>query len=179
VTCDYFPWAGENADPADISRAVARLLAVPQDKPAGDHLDTHPEITLKGAVCCAMRARGLLAELQMSVDEVDFSVYADIAITNPEQPGRGIVCVTDEGSIWWECYVNEITGRAREIVMTLTDMLVPFRQAMTVTPRRLGAGAYRATRPAHCRFRPCEPRAWYHSVQGPCPRVPSVWVPAV
>jgi hypothetical protein len=125
VTCDYYPRTGENADPADISRAVARLLAVSQDKPAGDHVDTHPESTLKGAVACAMKARGMMTELRLSADEVTYNVYADIAITNPGQPGRGIVAITDEGNLWWECHADELTGRAREIAMTLTDMLTP------------------------------------------------------
>lgn len=46
-------------------------------------------------------------------------------ITNPEQPCRGTVRITDEGSIWWECYVNELTGHARELALTIADMLVP------------------------------------------------------
>jgi hypothetical protein len=125
VTCDYYPRTGKNADPADISRAVARLLAVPQNKSAGDHVDTHPEITLKGAVAGAMKASGLTVELRMSADEVTYSVYADIAITNPEQPGRGIVAITDEGNLWWECHAGELTGPAQEIAMTLNDMLAP------------------------------------------------------
>jgi hypothetical protein len=125
VTCDYFPQAGENAYPADITRAVLRLLAVPLARLASGHMDSRPGITLKSAVGCVARARGLQADLRVSVDDVDFSVYADIDITNPEQPGRGSVCVTDEGSIVWECQVNEITGHAREIVMTLTDVLAP------------------------------------------------------
>jgi hypothetical protein len=125
VACDYFLWAGGNADPADVTRAVLRLLAVPLAALADGHLDPRPGVSLKGVVGCAARARGLEAELRVSVDDVDFSVYADVEITNPEQPGRGTVLVTDEGSIWWEFNVDELTGHAREFVMTLTDMLVP------------------------------------------------------
>ncbi|HEY2577888.1 MAG TPA: hypothetical protein VGI74_16405 [Streptosporangiaceae bacterium] len=125
VTCDYFPWAGERASPADIIRAVLRLLAVPQDGLADDHVELHPGITLKSVVGRAMRAKGLKVDLWLSADEIDFSVYAEVAITNPEQPGRGIVCVADDGSIWWECHVDELTGHARGIAVTLTDMLVP------------------------------------------------------
>jgi hypothetical protein len=97
VNCGYFPWVGESAPPADISRAVERLLAVPPDDPAIEHVDSHPKITLKGAVGSAMRARGLPVELQLSVDEVDFTVYAELEISNPDQPGRGTVSITDDG----------------------------------------------------------------------------------
>jgi hypothetical protein len=75
VTCDYFPWAGENAYPADIIRAALRLLAAPPDGQAGGHVDPPPSITLKGAVGCAARARGLTAELQTLADETEFRVY--------------------------------------------------------------------------------------------------------
>jgi hypothetical protein len=125
VSCDYFPWAGENADPADITRAVLRLLAVPLAALASGSVDPRPGIALKRAAGYAARARGLLAELRLSPDEVDFTVYADVEITNPEQPGRGTVLVNDEGSIWWEININDLAGHAREIVMTLTDVLVP------------------------------------------------------
>jgi hypothetical protein len=126
VTCEYFPRTGVQADPARISRAVLRLLAAPQDGgPVGGHLDTHPEITLKSAVGCAMKARGLMVELCISADYTNFSVYADIEITNPEQLSRGTVSVTDDGCIWWECDVDELAGQAREIAMTLTSMLAP------------------------------------------------------
>jgi hypothetical protein len=125
LICEYYPWATEHVHPADLSRAVLRLLAGPTDELAGQHVDPHQKITLKGAVGCGMRARGLLAELRLSADETDFGVYADVAITNPEQPGRGMVCVTDDGVIWWECYADELTARAQEIAMALTDMLAP------------------------------------------------------
>jgi hypothetical protein len=123
VACDYSPRAGENAHPADITRTVLRLLAAPLAQLASGHVDPRPGITLKGAVGCAARARGLQAKLRMSADYVNFSVYADIEITNPQQPDRGTVFVTDQGSILWECDIDDLNGRAREFVMALTDML--------------------------------------------------------
>jgi hypothetical protein len=124
VTCDYYPRTGVQADPAHISRAVLQLLAAPQDgDPVGGRLNAHPEITLKSAVGCAVKARGLMVELCVSADRTNFSVYADIKVTNPESPGRGTVCVTDDGCIWWECDVDEFAGRGREIVRVLTGVL--------------------------------------------------------
>lgn len=123
VTCDYCPRAGKSADPADISRAVARLLAAPQDGPASEHPGINPAISLKGAIGRAMRVSGLLAELRLWANDESFSVDADVAISNPQQPGRGTVLVTDDGWILWEVNVNDLHGHAREIVITLTDML--------------------------------------------------------
>jgi hypothetical protein len=123
ATCDYSSWAGENADPADIARAVLRLMAVSPAQMASEHLD--PGITLKGAAGCAARASGLRAELHLSAEKIDFSVNAFVEITSPQQPDRGTVLVTDDGSMLWECNVSELNGRAREFVMTLTDMLTP------------------------------------------------------
>jgi hypothetical protein len=125
ATCDYSSWAGENADPADITRAVLRLMAVPPDQLTDGPVDIDPGITLKGAAGCAARASGLRAELHLSADRIDFSVNAFVEISSPQQPSRGTILVTDDGSMLWECDVSELNGRAREFVMTLTDMLTP------------------------------------------------------
>ena len=125
VTCEYFPWGGQRIIPDVVSQAVLRLLAVSADKSLGADAAAHPRATLKGAVGHEMKARGLTVDLRMSEDMVDYTIYAEVAITNPEQPGRGTVCVTDDGNIWWECHIDEITAGARGIVMAVTDMLVP------------------------------------------------------
>lgn len=123
MTCDYLPPAGERTRPADITQAVLRLLDVSSAGSADEPGKPCPGVALKRAVGYAARAWGLHAELQLSPDNEDLVVYADVEITNPGQPGRGTVLVNDEGSIWWEVNVGELTGQAREFVTILTDVL--------------------------------------------------------
>jgi hypothetical protein len=125
VNCEYTLRAGEHAHPADISRAVLRLMAAPTDELPGPHAAPHQQISLKTAVGRELRARGLTVDLWLSSDTMDCNVYAGVEITNPQQPDRGTVSVSDDGLIWWECDADELSGQAREIVMTLTDMLAP------------------------------------------------------
>jgi hypothetical protein len=123
MTCVYCPRAGERTNPVEVSRAVLRMLAASMSEPPSDPVPPCQQIALKGAVGREMRARGLTADLRLFEDTVDFSVYAEVEIANPQQPGRGTVCVTDDGNISWECHADAIIGQAREIVLTLTGML--------------------------------------------------------
>ncbi len=43
-------------------------------------------------------------------DEQFFEAYAEIAITNPAEPGRGTVRVADHGAICWTCQVYDAAG---------------------------------------------------------------------
>jgi len=104
VVWEYWPEAGNNADPEKITSLVMRLLSDDGVDPAGRRLErTTPTSCLKGLVGCELKGRGLAVCLDVYEDHVAYEVAAEIVVTNPVRPERGQVRVTDDGALMWEC----------------------------------------------------------------------------
>lgn len=126
VVWEYFPLAGGDTESAEISSIVLRILGA--DENPCRELDTRMHLTLKGAVAREMRARGLKADLNVYENEEQYDVVAEVVLSNPAKPERGLVRLTDDGVILWECDHGGIAERAAVIVGTTADVLVPCRQ---------------------------------------------------
>jgi hypothetical protein len=101
VRWDYRPRSGGSTAPAELTGQVLRVLGAadtgePQPR-------ARPGISLKGVVGRALTARGLTVGLEIYEDPHFYDVGAEIVVTNPAQPERGQVRVTDDGDVTWEC----------------------------------------------------------------------------
>jgi hypothetical protein len=104
---------GSNTDPARITALAAEFLGACTDNasPSGRYSD----LTLKGAVGQMLVEHGMQVTLQvLGTDQTCFEVYAEVEVSNPRQPTRGMVRVADDGGIWWECQVA-IPGRPSQV----------------------------------------------------------------
>jgi hypothetical protein len=125
----YFPWAGADTEPAEISGMVLRMLGAYTGDSAEQYAHLHRGATLKGAVAREIQARGLDADMEVYEDELFYDVDAEVILTNPAKPERGRVRVTDDGAILWECEHGEIPERAAAIADVTAEVLVTLRQA--------------------------------------------------
>jgi hypothetical protein len=123
VVWEYLPSKDAHIGSADISRMVLRLLGAHTIIPGEPHTKPHPQATPKGAVAHEMKARGLGVEINVLIDNIVYTVDALIEVTNPAKRERGVVSVTDDGAIYWECEFEELTEHATEIADTIADVL--------------------------------------------------------
>jgi hypothetical protein len=107
VSWECRPFNGSAADPAQITNMVMAILGGKNAEYQGTSPRQRPDLTLKGAVGRALRERGMRVRLAI-VDEDDepCELYAEIEVTSPATPDRGIVRVTDDGVICWECRLS-------------------------------------------------------------------------
>lgn len=80
----------------------------------------------EGAVGREMQARGLVVTLNTYEDQVFFDSCAEIEITNPARPERGLVFVGGDGIVQWELadYVSETEVMA-DVADTTAQILNP------------------------------------------------------
>jgi len=121
VTWDYRTHHGSHVEPGQITGIVLNLLA-----PGTSHAEaapaTRPAASLKGTIGQALAARGLRVTLNLLDQDPDrYETYAEIQITNPADPDRGTVRVTDDGDLHWQCTTRGITPA--NIAATLTRAL--------------------------------------------------------
>jgi hypothetical protein len=123
IVWEYFPGASDDDKAEETSGVVRRVLDADNTPPAG--LDTLRRTdTLKGTVAREMRARGLKADLKVYEDREEYDVVVEVVLTNPASPDRGLVRLTDDGVIRWECDSVEMLGGATVIADTTASVLV-------------------------------------------------------
>jgi hypothetical protein len=123
VEWEYTSSHDSQADPAHFTDVVRSVLG---DDVARDRsvLPARPRsMTLKGMVGWACQQRGMCASVEVVyIDPAFFEVYSEVEVTNPAQPARGRVRVSDEPALRWGC---RIAGRATGIpgisVTEITD----------------------------------------------------------
>jgi hypothetical protein len=104
---EYRPCRGTHLDPTHITEMVLGLLGARTYGPAEAARGRYPGLTFKGIVGRALAERGMDVRLALiHHDDVDYDVYAEIAVTNPAHPGQGRVRLTDEGTICWKCSLH-------------------------------------------------------------------------
>jgi hypothetical protein len=124
IVWQYVPSGESGAGPVEISGVVLRVLGGDGMSAAGPGTRVAPGSTLKGAVACAVRAQGLTAELKVYEDLVAWDVAAvEVVLTNPGMPERGLVRLTDDGTIRWEFGCGEIPEDAAEVADATADVL--------------------------------------------------------
>jgi hypothetical protein len=127
IEWEYWPQEGHAADPdpAAITGLVMHVLT--GDSGTCPHGDAHrslPDVPLKGVIGHELNAAGLDVGLVVYEDMVAYDVTADIVVTNPGKPGRGVVYVSDTGALAWErrCW-EELEDDTRRIAETIASML--------------------------------------------------------
>jgi hypothetical protein len=123
VVWEYVPSSGSRPRAADASRMVLCLLGGDQGEPAELYAHLHRGARLKGAVAREMHARGLKADLEVTEDTELYDVAAEVVLTNPAKPERGVVLLCDEGIIRWECDYATIPQHAAAIADTTAEVL--------------------------------------------------------
>jgi hypothetical protein len=121
---DYQPSPGPDTSPAAVTQIILHLLgaAPAEDRPLND--GTYPAFPVKGAAGRLLQDHGLKVALETYEDLESFDVVAEIHITNPGQPGRGMVTVNDNGDIEWECQASQaFNGEPAAIVAVIAPIL--------------------------------------------------------
>jgi hypothetical protein len=129
VSWEYFPWTGADTQPAEIAGMALRILGADTDDSAEQYAHFHKGATLKGAVAREIQARGLEADMEVYEDQLFYDVVAEVVLTNPAKPERGLVRVTDDGTVLWEYDYGEMPERAAAIADTTAEVLVTLQQA--------------------------------------------------
>jgi hypothetical protein len=129
--CEYTPGRHRTTSPASTARAVARMLGTGYTSPQ-QHAHLHQQATPASAVGRDMKARGMTVTLSVIEDDENYTVFADVIITNPARRERGTVRIEDNGSVYWECYGDEIPGGPAELAATVADILTPSPTRMPV-----------------------------------------------
>ena len=109
VTWDYCTYDGGRTSAEHMISIVLDLLSPAWDEATTFRMSALPDVTLKGLVGRALVERGMHVTLSPQArDEQFFEAYAEIASTNPAEPGRGIVRVADHGAICWACRLQQV-----------------------------------------------------------------------
>lgn len=128
---EYIPRAGA-LTPGEAVRLVLALLGGTSPASGGVPAARYPGGAFKGAVGRALAACGMAVRLLVfHRDDINYEIYADVEVTNPAQPARGNVRVSDEGEIRWECaFATPAGGLApRDIAQTIATALAGYRTA--------------------------------------------------
>jgi hypothetical protein len=101
---EYRPFRGTWTAPAQIASMVLTILDVDS---CGLAIRHYPGLALKGLVGRALAERGMTVDVKVIYqDDVNYEIHAEIQVTNPAHPGRGLVRVADDATIRWECQLN-------------------------------------------------------------------------
>ncbi len=103
ITWEYWRGFSRDADPARVAGVAMRLLTdqgagLPRTSTAA-HVAGHG---LQGIVGRQLEAKGMDVSLDVYADHTCFEVGAEIVVTNPSRPERGLVRVGDEAGLLWE-----------------------------------------------------------------------------
>jgi hypothetical protein len=73
----------------------------------------------------ACEQRGLCASVEVVyIDPAFFEVYSEVEVTNPAQPARGHVRVSDEPALRWGCHIADPARSVPGLSLTeITDTI--------------------------------------------------------
>lgn len=119
VTWDYWPSSGSRTQPADLAGLVLEVLGAQLSKPLPA---VHGRLSLKGAVGRTLRAGGLEVTLAVYPDNVALDAITEIVAANPAIAGCGLVRVTEDACVTWECQHDDPPS---ESALAVADTIVP------------------------------------------------------
>ena len=133
-----------DGSPHDADRTAAITLDIlhADEWPSyPDRLERYPHMTFLGRIGLAATAYNLRVAFD-SLDPVNahLKVHDEITVTNPAQPDRGTVRITNDGAICWRCRVRNQPHGAEglylsQITNTITRALTSARNALEM-PRQ-------------------------------------------
>ena len=132
-TCGHLTWEYQPVHPSQ--KAPARLAAVILSllDPAASHdITAEPcsDPTLVSFTGRALAACGLSVILDvLDVSQTSYEVYSELRITNPACPERGTASLAADGTVWWECRIDQTA-------LSLADAACAITRALTTTTTR-------------------------------------------
>ena len=98
----YEPPHGAATSAATVTAIIEHILGAPQsDRAPSAH--GYRAFPLKGAVGRYLQDRGLTVALRISEDLESFEATTDIEVTSPAQPWLGLIRLSDDGHLEWDC----------------------------------------------------------------------------
>ncbi len=98
---EYIPTAGA-LTPGEAARLALVLLGAAH--PGQEVAPVwYPGMALTGAAGRTLAACGMSVRLMVTRDDINYEIDADVEVTNPAQPARGNVRISDKGEVRWEC----------------------------------------------------------------------------
>ena len=131
----YEPRTGSATDPTTLASIILHILSVPTAAPAPPDVGSvsgdirrercpHQGFPLKGAVGRHLQGRGLTVMLRTEEDLESFEATTDIEVTSPGRPWLGLVRLSDDGSLEWECdWRAAFHGDPGALINTITPIL--------------------------------------------------------
>jgi len=99
----YEPRTGPATGATALTAIITHILGAPHAEDTTPGADAYQAFPLKGAVGRSVQDRGLTVALQVSEDLESFEATTDIEITSPARPWLGLIRLSDDGSLEWEC----------------------------------------------------------------------------
>ena len=127
----YEPATGTATGPARLTAIIEHILGAPHATGTIPDADAYRAFPLKGAAGRYLQDRGLTVVLHVSEDPESFEATTDIEITSPARPWLGLVRLTDDGHIEWDCdYRTAFRGNPGALI----DVIAPVLRA-AMAPR--------------------------------------------
>ena len=131
VQWHYEPATGPATDPATLTAIIVHILGAPHAAEHTPGVDAYRAFPLKGAAGRHVQDRGLTVTLHVSEDLESFEATTDIEITSPAQPWLGLVRLSDNGHLEWDCdYRTAFHGDPGALIDVIAPIL---RAAFTST----------------------------------------------
>jgi hypothetical protein len=125
----YEPATGPATDPATLTGIIEHILGAPHAAEHTPGLDGYLAFPLKGAVGRTVQDRGLTVKLRVSEDLESFEATTDIEITSPAQPWLGLIRLSDNGHLEWDCdYRAAFHGDPGALI----DVIIPILRAALI-----------------------------------------------
>ena len=99
----YEPATGTATAPARLTAIIEHILGAPHATETIPDADAYRAFPLKGIVGRCLQDRGLTVTLGVSEDLESFETTTDIEVTSPARPWLGLVRLSDDGHLEWEC----------------------------------------------------------------------------
>jgi hypothetical protein len=110
--------------PAALADIIIHILGAPRAVGTSPSAGTYRALPAKGAVGRYLQGRGLTVCLQVAEDLESFEATTDIEITSPARPWLGLVRLSDNGYLEWDCdYRAAFHGDPSRIIDVITPVL--------------------------------------------------------
>ena len=131
----YSQWhyePGTVTDAATLTGVITHILRAPHAAGTTPDADAYRAFPFKGIVGRCLHDRGLTVALKVCEDLESFEATTDIEVTSPAQPWLGLVRLSDNGHIEWECdYRAAFHGDPG----TLADVIIHVLRAALISTR--------------------------------------------
>ena len=120
----YEPGTGTATAPATLTAMIEHILGAPHAAEHTPGADAYRAFPLKGIVGRCLQDRGLTVTLHVDEDLESFEATTDIEVTSPAQPWLGLIRLSDNGHLEWDCdYRTAFHGNPGTLIDVITPIL--------------------------------------------------------